>query len=83
MPISRTGSKTPCSTPRLEQARSIAIERASFITSYRRDQALGVAAQLNAGKTLDESTARLISRREGISMLSGVIEASGGGYRLR
>ena len=54
----------------LEQALSIAIERASFITSYRRDQALGVAAQLNAGKTLDESTARLISRREGIKTCS-------------
>ena len=68
----------------LGQALSIAIERASFITSYRRDQALQVASQLNAGKTLDESTARLISRREGIKyVLSGVIEASGGGYKMR
>ena len=67
----------------LEQALSIAIERASFITSYRRDQALRVASQLNAGKTLDESTARLISRREGIKyVLSGFIEASGGGYKI-
>ena len=67
----------------LGQALSIAIERASFITSYRRDQALRVASQLNAGKTLDESTARLISRREGIKyVLSGVIEASGGGYKI-
>ena len=67
----------------LGQALSIAIERASFITSYRRDQALQVASQLNAGKTLDESTARLISRREGIKyVLSGVIEASGGGYKI-
>jgi len=67
----------------LGQALSIAIERASFITSYRRDQALRVASQLNAGKTLDESTARLISRREGIKyVLSGIIEASGGGYKI-
>jgi serine/threonine protein kinase/Tfp pilus assembly protein PilF len=67
----------------LEQALSIAIERASFITSYRRDQALRVAAQQNAGKTLDESTARLVSRREGIKyVLSGVIEAGGGGYKI-
>ena len=67
----------------LEQALSIAIERASFITSYRREQALEVAAQLNAGKTLNESTARLISFREGIKyVLSGVIEASGGGYKI-
>jgi serine/threonine protein kinase/Tfp pilus assembly protein PilF len=76
-------AKDPLFDAALEQALSIAIERASFITSYRRDQALRVAAQLNAGKTLDESTARLISRREGIRyVLSGIIEASAGGYKL-
>ena len=67
----------------LEQASTIGMEGASFITSTRRNQALRVAAQLGAGTTMDESTARLISRREGIRyVLAGAVDRNGSGYAI-
>jgi hypothetical protein len=68
----------------LEPAFSIAIEGASFVTSYSRNQARKVAAQLQPGATgLDETLARLVAVREGIDVVtSGAVERSGDGYEV-
>jgi serine/threonine protein kinase/tetratricopeptide (TPR) repeat protein len=74
----------PVFTDSLEQALGIALEGASFIVPYRRSDARRIAAaQLSAGPTLDEKTARLVAVREGINVvLAGGIEPQGSGYQL-
>jgi len=69
----------------LEPAFGLALEGASFISSYSRGQAHKIAAQLKPGSTaLDEASARLIAVREGINVIvTGSIAADGGGYKLR
>ncbi len=67
----------------LEQALSIGIEGASFITAYPRPAAQAVANRLQPGSRLDESMARLISGREGIKIiLAGAIARDGSAYRI-
>jgi len=67
----------------LEQALQIGMEGASFITSYRRDLAGNVAAQLQSSTDLDAETSRLVAVREGIKLvLAGSIVADGDGYEL-
>jgi eukaryotic-like serine/threonine-protein kinase len=73
-------AKDPVFTGSLEQALSIAIEGASFITSFSRSTAHGL---LKPGSRLDESAARLVAASEGIKVvLTGAVEASGNGYNL-
>ena len=69
----------------LEPPLSVALEDASFISSYNRNQAKKIAAQLRLGATsLEETTARLVGNREGISFIvAGLIEKSGSGYKVR
>jgi serine/threonine protein kinase/tetratricopeptide (TPR) repeat protein len=67
----------------LEQSLGVAVERASFVTAYDRRNALRVATQLGAGKTLDETVARIVAQREGVKLvLAGGIVSDGAGYRL-
>jgi tetratricopeptide (TPR) repeat protein len=67
----------------LEQALNIAIEGASFITSYSRAGAQALAVQMKAGTRLDESAARLVAVREGIKIvMTGAVAARGSGYLL-
>jgi eukaryotic-like serine/threonine-protein kinase len=67
----------------LEAALGISIEGASFITTYRRDQARDLAVQIKAGTRLDDAAALLVSRREGIKVvLTGVVEPKGSGYTI-
>ena len=67
----------------LEQSLGEAVEGATFVTSYDRRNALRVATQLNAGKTLDEKVARVVAQREGVNIvLAGGIVSDGSGYRL-
>ena len=67
----------------LEQSMGIEIEGASFVTAYDRRNALRVATQLNAGKTLNENVARLVAQREGVEVvLAGGIVRDGSGYRV-
>jgi len=67
----------------LEQALSIAIEGAPFITAFPRADAAKLVHDLKLGSKLDESSGKLIARREGIPViLAGLIERSGGGYRV-
>jgi serine/threonine protein kinase/tetratricopeptide (TPR) repeat protein len=69
----------------LEPPLSVALEDASFISSYNRNQARKIAAQLQPGATaLDETAARLLGVREGISyIVTGIIEKKGSGYEVR
>ncbi len=69
----------------LEPALSVAMEGASFISSYSRTQAHKIGAQLRPGSsTIDESLGQLIAAREGINLvLSGSIESFGGQYTLK
>ena len=67
----------------VEQALGLGMESASFITAYPRRDALRVAAAIKPGATLDESTARLVALREGVSMvIVGSVEASGTGFLI-
>jgi tetratricopeptide (TPR) repeat protein/predicted Ser/Thr protein kinase len=78
----RTGD--PVFEGTLENAFNIALEDASFITSYRRDAARKVAAQLQPGTAgLPEPVARLVAAREGIGVVtSGSVAAEGSGYKV-
>ncbi len=67
----------------VEQAMGIALEGASFVTAFSRDQAKRIAAQIQPGARVDESVARLISRREGIKVIvAGTVAKDGSAYRI-
>lgn len=68
----------------LEPTFSLAMEGASFITSFNRGQAHKLAAQVQPGATtLDEQLARLIATREGINtVIGGSIARQGDSYRV-
>ena len=67
----------------IEQALSIAMEGAGFISSYPRPSAQKVAEQLLPGSLLDASLAKLVSRREGIDVvITTSIAEKGSGYRI-
>jgi tetratricopeptide (TPR) repeat protein len=67
----------------LEPALSIALEGASFITSFDRRQAREIARRIGSQPKLDPSTARLVAIREGIKVVvTGNIETAGTGYRI-
>lgn len=78
----RTGDPVFDST--LEPAFSIALEGASFISSYNRASARKIAAQLQPGTTrLTEAAARLVAVREGLSVVaSGSVEKKGDGFEV-
>lgn len=68
----------------LEPALGLALEGASFINAYRRENARKLANDLHLeGANLDENRARLVAQREGIGVVtSGSVEKTGSGYRL-
>jgi eukaryotic-like serine/threonine-protein kinase len=67
----------------VEQALSLGVEGASFITSFARRDALRAAAVIKPGSSLDEETARLVAQREGINVvLAGSIESRAPGYHI-
>ena len=78
----RTGE--PVFDGTLEPAFGLALEGASFVTSFNRVQARKIAAQLQPGAGgLTESLARLVAVREGIGVVaSGTIEKRGNEYRI-
>jgi len=78
----RTGN--PLFDGSLEQALSLGIEGASFITAYPRNTALSEAETLTIGSKLDEETARLLAVRQDVKMvLAGSIEPDGAGFELK
>lgn len=68
----------------LEPAFNLALEGASFISSYSRGDAKKTGAQLKPGTaSMDESLARLVAQREGVSVVvSGSIAPQGQGYNI-
>jgi serine/threonine protein kinase/tetratricopeptide (TPR) repeat protein len=67
----------------MEQAVTVGVEGASFITALPRASAVRVARLIKAGTRLDEPTARLVALREGVKVvLLGSIDKSGSGYAL-
>ncbi len=67
----------------LEQALIIGIEGAGFISAVAPATAHEIAEQIQPGSPLDETMARLVSRREGVSViLAGNIEQDGSKYSL-
>src|SRR5579859_4241769 len=69
----------------LEPPLSVALEDASFISSYNRNQAKKIGNQLQPGSSaLDETMERLVGNREGINyVVSGLIQKKGSGYEVR
>jgi serine/threonine protein kinase/tetratricopeptide (TPR) repeat protein len=68
----------------LEPVISFAMEETPFITSYERNRAHNVAAELKPGMTrLDATMARLVAIREGINVvISGAVSRVDGRYRV-
>ena len=67
----------------LEQPLGVAMEGASFITTYPRKDATQIARRQKPDARLDEAAARLVAFSEGVPLVfAGTISASGGGYRL-
>ncbi len=69
----------------LEKALDISLADASFIHIHNRQEALKLAAELdpNAGETLNEELAQLVSRRAGVNVVvGGSIEQRGEGYAI-
>ena len=77
----RTGD--PVFDGSVEQALTVSLEGASFISAYPRGDAQRLASRIGKGGKLDETAARLVSRREGIKVvLAGTIEPAGSGYAV-
>jgi tetratricopeptide (TPR) repeat protein/tRNA A-37 threonylcarbamoyl transferase component Bud32 len=67
----------------VEQALSLGIEGASFVSSFPRRDALRAAAAIKPGARLDEQTAKLVALRENLGMvIVGAIEPKGSGYHI-
>jgi eukaryotic-like serine/threonine-protein kinase len=79
----QNGTGDPVFQGSLEQALGIAMEGASFISSYGRDAARRTLTVLSGRQSLDEAGARIVATREGISViLAGAIVNSGSGYTV-
>lgn len=78
----RTGE--PVFEGTLEPTLTLAMEGASFISSFSRTSARRIADQLKlAGQGLGEERARLVAQREGVAVVTGgAIERAGAGYRV-
>ncbi len=68
----------------LEPAFTLALEGASFVSSYNRNAARKVASQLQPGATgLDQTLARLVAVREGVNVVTaGSVDKRGDGYSV-
>ncbi len=68
----------------LEPAFTLALEGASFVSSYNRNAAKKVASQLQPGATgLDQTLARLVAVREGVNVVTaGSVDKRGDGYSV-
>lgn len=67
----------------LEQALSLGIEGASFITAFPRRDAERAAQQIRPNAPLNEETARLVCQQQGIhTLLVGSIVPAGSGYTV-
>jgi hypothetical protein len=67
----------------IEQALTLGVEGASFVSAYPRSDAIRLAGQLKPGGHLDDSTAVLVALREGVDrVISGAIDKKANDYTL-
>ncbi len=79
--VNTTGDETFAGA--LEQTLEIAMEGAGFINAFPSANARRIAHQLRPGRRLDEDLARLVSRREGLSViLVGSLDLGEHGYTI-
>ena len=80
----KNNTSDPVFNGTLEPAFTVALEGASFITAYSRSDARRIGAQLQPGAPrLDESIARLVAVRQGISVVvAGSISSESSGYEI-
>ncbi len=70
-------------TGTLEPLLSTDLEGASFITAFNRGDARKTLAKLTGSNRLDENSARLVARREGVGVvIAGSINRDGDAYRI-
>jgi serine/threonine protein kinase/Flp pilus assembly protein TadD len=67
----------------VEQAFTVNVEGASFITAFPHRDAMRVVNEIKAGPKLDDAAARLVAIREGLNVIvGGSITSKGGGYTI-
>ncbi len=67
----------------IEQALTVGVEGASFVTAYPRRDALRLAGQIKPGGRLDDATAMLVALREGVGrVVTGSISKASPRYTL-
>ena len=67
----------------VEQALTVGLESASFVSAYPRRDALQVATEMTHARKLDDPAATLVAVREGIvRIVTGSIDADRSGFRL-
>jgi serine/threonine protein kinase/tetratricopeptide (TPR) repeat protein len=67
----------------VEQALTLGIEGASFVTTIPRRDAVRAAAAIKPGAKLDEPTARLVALRESVGVvIAGAIDKRGDSYHI-
>jgi len=65
----------------VEQALTVGVEGASFISAFPHRDAMRVVNEIKAGPRLDDGAARLVAMREGLNVIvGGSISAQGSGY---
>ena len=65
----------------VEQAFTVGVEGASFISAFPHRDAMRVVNEIKAGSRLDDAAARLVAIREGLNVIvGGSITAQGAGY---
>ncbi len=65
----------------VEQALSVGVEGASFISAFPHRDAMRVVSEIKAGPKLDDAAARLVAMREGLNVIiGGSIAAAGANY---
>jgi tetratricopeptide (TPR) repeat protein len=76
-------AKDPVFDGLLEQALTVGVEGASFVSAYPRRDALRLAGQIKPGGHLDDATAVLVALREGVDrVITGAIDKNGDAYKL-
>jgi serine/threonine protein kinase/tetratricopeptide (TPR) repeat protein len=79
----QNNANDPAFSGPVEQALTVGVEGASFVTAYPRRDALRLAAQLRPGHGLDEATALLVALREGVQRVAiGAIDQTSDRYSL-
>jgi serine/threonine protein kinase/Tfp pilus assembly protein PilF len=67
----------------VEQAFTVNVEGASFITAFPHRDAMRVVNEIKAGPRLDDAAARLVAMREGLNVIvGGSITSKGSGYTI-